>query len=569
MSLLRGILVIVMPCVLIATARAEIVGLWQFEEGSGSTAFNTATPIGTGWSTVTDAAIAGTPGWTTDATRGSVLSFDTTNHAAVGWLPEITATTDFTLAFWSNSAETGTSTVMVGNRHNGSDTDQSWMKFTPRQFEYTRHYLAGGSPESIDYADVTIGQWTHHTVVKSGDTLSYYRNGYFAGSMVTSETMPSIPFGFGQGYNGAEPWTGMLDDVVLYDTALTNGGVQATMNGQMATAESVPAITMPDYQFTTYDDFESGALDTEKWRVYRKGLESSGGDFPYTAEVQDGQLVLGISDTGVDYWNGVTAEAAMTFNTSEQGVFSVGRAEFEYNSTIMEPYTTAAARCTMWLYADDTHYFVFSENRGETGWSYNYCDGTEWVEEEGEMVEVPIGPSTGSGVRLYYPSAGGDHEMTISLDPQADDTLLITMNIDGTPAGSQVLSNWPVGTDYRFMLSAMGRCMYDDGTAYFEDVAFLEGTGIPDGSGIDGDLNGDGYVGSADLDIVRAAWGQAVTGGAPEGDPSLDGMVGSADLDIVRANWGRTSAAAVPEPSSFALLLLGAAALLRFWSRWN
>jgi len=71
---------------------------------------------------------------------------------------------------------------------------------------------------------------------------------------------------------------------------------------------------------------------------------------------------------------------------------------------------------------------------------------------------------------------------------------------------------------------------------------------------LEGDLNDDGFVGSADLDIVRGAWGQTVEAGClPCGDPSGDGMVNSADLDIVRGNWGATSAAAVPEPSLVAL----------------
>ena len=83
-----------------------------------------------------------------------------------------------------------------------------------------------------------------------------------------------------------------------------------------------------------------------------------------------------------------------------------------------------------------------------------------------------------------------------------------------------------------------------------------------------GDLNGDGFVGSADLDIVRGAWGQSVSGGAAEGDPSGDGVVGSADLDIVRANWGASLPAAVPEPC-FAMLatLLATSLLVRFGGR--
>jgi hypothetical protein len=73
-----------------------------------------------------------------------------------------------------------------------------------------------------------------------------------------------------------------------------------------------------------------------------------------------------------------------------------------------------------------------------------------------------------------------------------------------------------------------------------------------------GDLNGDGMVGSADLDIVRSYWGATVIPGDLEvGDASGDGTVGSADLDIIRGNWGRTaSAAAVPEPNAIGVLTL-------------
>ncbi len=87
--------------------------------------------------------------------------------------------------------------------------------------------------------------------------------------------------------------------------------------------------------------------------------------------------------------------------------------------------------------------------------------------------------------------------------------------------------------------------VYNDGVSAWEII------------GLPGDLNGDGFVNSADLDIVRAAWGQSVSGGSADGDPNGDGVVNSADLDIVRANWGRTASAAVPEPTAFLLLLCG------------
>ena len=49
-----------------------------------------------------------------------------------------------------------------------------------------------------------------------------------------------------------------------------------------------------------------------------------------------------------------------------------------------------------------------------------------------------------------------------------------------------------------------------------------------------GDLNGDGFVNSSDLDLVRGNWGTT----NPEGDANGDGVVNSGDLDIIRGNWG-------------------------------
>jgi len=56
-----------------------------------------------------------------------------------------------------------------------------------------------------------------------------------------------------------------------------------------------------------------------------------------------------------------------------------------------------------------------------------------------------------------------------------------------------------------------------------------------------GDLNGDGFVGQADLNIVLAAWGETVPPGNPKADLTGDGFVGQADLNVVLACWGNSS----------------------------
>ena len=92
--------------------------------------------------------------------------------------------------------------------------------------------------------------------------------------------------------------------------------------------------------------------------------------------------------------------------------------------------------------------------------------------------------------------------------------------------------------------------------AYIGDVTTLEG-----------DLNGDGFVGVDDLNIVLVNWNQNVTpGDLASGDPTGEGFVGVDDLNIVLVNWNNgtpPAGAAVPEPASLGLLAIGGLALLR------
>ncbi len=97
----------------------------------------------------------------------------------------------------------------------------------------------------------------------------------------------------------------------------------------------------------------------------------------------------------------------------------------------------------------------------------------------------------------------------------------------------------------------------------FGDVAdfFTLGVAIP------GDLDGDGFVGLSDLDIILNNWNQNVPPANPLADPTGDGFVGLADLDIILNNWNAgtpPAASAIPEPASLALFTIaGLSALAR------
>jgi Domain of unknown function (DUF4832)/Domain of unknown function (DUF4874) len=84
---------------------------------------------------------------------------------------------------------------------------------------------------------------------------------------------------------------------------------------------------------------------------------------------------------------------------------------------------------------------------------------------------------------------------------------------------------------------------------------------------LDGDLDGDGFVGISDLNVVLAAWNQTVPPGDPLADPSGDGFVGIDDLNIVLGNWNAGTppgdAGNIPEPGALVVMGVGSLILMK------
>jgi hypothetical protein len=148
--------------------------------------------------------------------------------------------------------------------------------------------------------------------------------------------------------------------------------------------------------------------------------------------------------------------------------------------------------------------------------------------------------------------------------------------------GSQSYDDFP-NTDIE---TSIPRALIGDPDG-FDFVLFGDNTGTPDyypntgngGAGGDllrylingplaGDLDGDGFVGIGDLNIVLSNWNQSVTpGDVLAGDFDGDGFVGIGDLNGVLGNWNAGSppgnSAIIPEPTTLAMIGLGGMAILR------
>jgi PEP-CTERM motif len=97
---------------------------------------------------------------------------------------------------------------------------------------------------------------------------------------------------------------------------------------------------------------------------------------------------------------------------------------------------------------------------------------------------------------------------------------------------------------------------------YYDDLLLSDSSA----GAIEGDLNGDGFVGIADLNLVLGNWNLNVPPADPLADPSGDEFIGIADLNTVLGNWNAgtpPAAATVPEPATLALVGLGVLSLAR------
>ena len=221
---------------------------------------------------------------------------------------------------------------------------------------------------------------------------------------------------------------------------------------------------------------------------------------------------------------------------------------------------------------------IISWGTGASGEYNGLRTGDGGADDKTPGVQSLVGANWGGSgydaIRVGDYADGQWHHIAVTFNPQTREKILY---LDGVQLGEAEITspldvaaeNFRIGT-LHYVYNGEDRNesftgMLDElqiysGALTAEEVAALADVG---GETLLGDLNGDGMVGSADLDIVRGNWGATVTAGnLLSGDVSGDGVVGSADLDIVRGNWGATNFAVVPEPGAILLLICAAFGLL-------
>jgi PKD repeat protein len=210
-----------------------LVAAYGFEEGTGST--------------VSDLSGNGNPGaitgatWTTQGKYGNALSFDGTNSlVVVNSSSSLNMSSAMTQEAWVYPTLNQTTWSAVLHKQTDayylhvSSPAGSMIPAGGAIYNSTESYVAGTSP-------VPLNVWTHLAVTYDGTMMRFYVNGSQVDTKAASGTIQtnSNPLRIG-GNTYGQYFAGLIDEVRIYNRALSQGEIASDMNTPVASNVSRP-----------------------------------------------------------------------------------------------------------------------------------------------------------------------------------------------------------------------------------------------------------------------------------------------------------------------------------------
>ncbi|MBU0894873.1 MAG: S8 family serine peptidase [Nanoarchaeota archaeon] len=212
----------------------SLVGWWTFNENSGQIVYDSSSYANNGWRGV-DIGTKRDPDWISFGKFGSALYFDGDDILNVTDYG-LNLTEFITVSVWLNTSDLGTGTAkrIMEKRWNSGVGGWILWKLQDNRWAFGSYY-AGYDPnqrwaisDNTYYQD--IGQWVYLVGTYDGDTLKLYRNGVkqvIGGSLDWSlDKTPGLIIGTG----GEDQFAGIMDDIKIYNRALSPEEINASYN---------------------------------------------------------------------------------------------------------------------------------------------------------------------------------------------------------------------------------------------------------------------------------------------------------------------------------------------------
>ena len=206
---------------------AQLVAAYSFNEGTGTTVADASGHGNTG--TVSNTT------WATAGHTGSALSFNGTNAwVTVPDSASLDLTTGMTLEAWVKPTQPGGwQTALL--KENSAQTELDYGLYASTDTgPPSAHVLTGTPPDTFQRATTTpaAGTWTHIAATYDGSTLTIYVNGTAEQTKTVNGpiTTSNDPLRIGGNNTWGEWFAGQIDDIRIYNHALTPTQLQTDMN---------------------------------------------------------------------------------------------------------------------------------------------------------------------------------------------------------------------------------------------------------------------------------------------------------------------------------------------------
>ena len=270
------------------SSHAELVGLWRFDEDVDPQ------PDSSGNGHV--GSRQGDAAWANDPERGGVMEFDgNQDYVEVEDTDKLSIEGPITIAAWANFNQFDTFNSILGkNGEANLNHPAPYDLYTNQNGDGRVQFYSGGGdntgPSSTVAAELPpeVEEWQHIAVTLNEDfEVVHYLNGEINGEgLITTEPFDEdLPLFIGSRADFVTNMDGFLDDVAIFDEALSEDQVNTIMSGDFSAfgvTDGDPALQAGDAD----QDLDFDQLDLVKVSIagkYLTGMEATWGDGDWNA----------------------------------------------------------------------------------------------------------------------------------------------------------------------------------------------------------------------------------------------------------------------------------------------
>ncbi|MGY8871988.1 MAG: LamG-like jellyroll fold domain-containing protein, partial [Pseudomonadales bacterium] len=203
---------------------SSLVAHYTFDEGSGSTAFDSSASANNG-------SLIGSPVYSTGIVGSGALNFSGDFDYVEA--PDAVATDfgsgDFSVGFWFNSTSLGATARLVGDSI-GAD---GYIFYSSGAGDVNFFTVSGGQSQLLTAGGLFDGNWHHVVGTRSGSDFSLYIDNTLADSATNAligSVDNTVALRMGATDGVSSDYDGLLDEVRLYNRALTSSDITELYN---------------------------------------------------------------------------------------------------------------------------------------------------------------------------------------------------------------------------------------------------------------------------------------------------------------------------------------------------